>query len=244
MRLKLAVLMILTAFVSMVTAHSAVAARVYPWHTNIVSTTFWVGEIFDPNASDGSQMISTYDGLWYRHFGGCDGKIISGVCSTEKRTAARDYFPTSMTPKQNPFYLDLPYDDINDRTAYAERCKVVPWSNDVGYAGECTNQNFSYMKNRWVELIGPNKQVCYGQVEDAGPGQYHDASYVFGSTNVQPANREYNRAGLDVSPALNGCLGFKELDGDSDKVSWSFVAGPNVPAGAWTRLVTTQPVLE
>src|ERR1700744_5879735 len=33
----------------------------YPWHTNIVSTTFWVGEIFDPNASDGSQVISTYD---------------------------------------------------------------------------------------------------------------------------------------------------------------------------------------
>ena len=33
----------------------------YPWHTDIVATTFWVGEVFDPNASDGSQVISTYD---------------------------------------------------------------------------------------------------------------------------------------------------------------------------------------
>ena len=29
--------------------------RVYPLHTNVVATTFWVGEIFDPQASDGSQ---------------------------------------------------------------------------------------------------------------------------------------------------------------------------------------------
>ena len=29
----------------------------YPWHTDIVATTFWVGEVFDPNASDGSQVI-------------------------------------------------------------------------------------------------------------------------------------------------------------------------------------------
>jgi len=33
----------------------------YPWHTDIVATTFWVGEVFDPNAADGSQVISTYD---------------------------------------------------------------------------------------------------------------------------------------------------------------------------------------
>jgi hypothetical protein len=162
------------------------------------------------------------------------------------RTAANGYFPTDMTPKENPFYLDLPFDDINDPTAYAERCKVIPWASQFP-ASDCTNQNFSYMKNHWVRLVGPNGKACYGQVEDAGPSHdnlYHDSAYVFGSKNVQPIQGQFNDAGLDVSPALNGCLGFKELDGDQDRVSWQFVDAPRVPAGPWKKLVTTQPVDE
>ena len=108
--------------------------RTYPVHTGIVSTTFWVGEIFDPNASDGSQMISTYDSSWYANYGGCDGVAAAGKCATEKRVSSNGYFPTSMKPRQNPFYLDLPYDDVNDTTGYAQRCAVIPWANDPGYA--------------------------------------------------------------------------------------------------------------
>ncbi len=207
-------------------------------HTGIISTTFWVGEIFDASAADGSQMISTYDGSWYAHFGGCDGISASGSCKTEKRTADNGWFPTSMTPKENPFYLDLPYDDVNDPTGFKNRCAVIPWANDPGYAGHCADRNFSYMKNRWVKLIGPNGNACYGQIEDAGPAIYHDSAYVFGS--ARPASTKFNNAGMDVSPALNGCLGFSELDGQSDKVSWQFVSSP--PAGPWTRVVTTRQV--
>src|SRR5262245_26802443 len=47
--------------------------RHYPWHTGIVATTFWVGEVFDPHSPNGSQVISTYDAHWMRHYGGCDG---------------------------------------------------------------------------------------------------------------------------------------------------------------------------
>lgn len=148
-----------------------------------------------------------------------------------------------MTPKQNPFYLDLPYDDVNDPAAFQQRCTVIPWANDPGYAGHCTDQGFSYMKNRWVQLTGPNGQTCYGQIEDAGPGQYHDASYVFGAQNARPANRAFGGAGLDVSPALNGCLGFAELDGDQDLVSWRFVDSVTVPSGAWRALATISGVL-
>ena len=50
----------------------------YPWHTNIVATTFWVGEVFDPNAADGSQVFSTYDSQWMASYGGCDGRLTSG----------------------------------------------------------------------------------------------------------------------------------------------------------------------
>src|SRR5579875_1208221 len=125
----------------------------YPWHTRVVATTFWVGEIFDANLADGSQVCSTYDSKWAYHWsggvdlgtapstdcagapiGGCDG-IPSGsgssfTCTTERRTARNGFFPTSpqVHPAQNPFYLDLPFDDVNDPVAFRERCRVIPWA--------------------------------------------------------------------------------------------------------------------
>lgn len=237
-------------------------------HTGIVATTFWVGELYDATLEDGSQVCSTYDAHWAYHWSGvdqgrvpagaagCAGSIIGGCdgipgpnhsCKTERRTAANGYFPTSpqVTPKENPFYLDLPYDDLNDRIAFAERCSVIPWANDPGFVGRCKDTSFSYMKNHWVKLIGPNGSTCYGQIQDAGPSSgtnYHDKAYVFGKNDERPAQTQWNNAGMDVSPALNGCLGFKDLDGSSDKVSWEFVDADQVPAGPWTRIITTRQV--
>jgi hypothetical protein len=213
----------------------------YPWHTNIVSTTFWVGEIFDPNAADGSQVYSTYDSGWLQSYGGCDGVSRGGSCETEARSASNGYFPTAKTPRENPFYLDLPFDDINDRTAFAMRDAVVPWAGQEPYASHRGDGNFSYMKNRWVQLRRGDR-VCYGQIEDAGPAVYHDAAYVFGSDDARPASREFNGAGMDVSPALTGCLGFPELDGEDAVVDWRFVEASEVPEGPWARLVTTSGV--
>jgi hypothetical protein len=215
--------------------------RRYPLHTGIVATTFWVGEVFDPTAADGSQVISTYDSQWLEHYGGCDGVVAKGRCETERRTASNGYFPTKMTPRQNPFYLDLPFDDINDPAAFARRAAVVPWARDPGYAGRAKDPSFSYMKNRWVKLTRGGR-TCYGQIEDAGPGQYDDYPYVFGSDDRRPRNTRFNGAGLDVSPALTGCLGFSELNGSDDRVDWQFVDDADVPPGPWTRIVTTQGV--
>ena len=215
----------------------------YPKHTNIISTTFWVGEIFDPNASDGSQVISTYDSGWLAHYGGCDGVVVRSDCQTEQRTASNGYFPTSMTPKQNPFYLDLPFDDVNDPGAFAQRAAVIPWANDPGYAGKATDDSFSYMKNRWVAITKAGR-TCYGQIEDAGPGEYNDAAYVFGSGDQRPANSRYNSAGMDVSPALNGCLKFSDLNGEDDHVDWQFVDAADVPAGPWRTVITTSGITE
>lgn len=246
----------------------------YPLHANIVSTTFWVGEIFNANLSDGSQVCSTYDGQWALHhtgitigitpaaasgcagsaYGGCDG-VSSGTgtafrCATEARTASNGFLPTSQpAPLQNAFYLDLPFDDVNDPSAFAERCSVVPWAAALGLS-HCADPGFSYLKNRWVRIVGPNGHVCYGQVEDAGPSSgalYHDAGYVFGATNARPVNLKFSGdrsqgAGMDVSPALNGCLGFTDVDGDADHVDWSFTERADVPAGPWLRTVTTSQV--
>jgi len=220
---------------------TSTAADGYPWHTDIVATTFWVGEIFDPNAEDGSQMFSTYDSQWFAHYGGCDGIDADGDCRTEARNAENDFFPSSMTPKENPFYLDLPYDDVNDPGAFADRGSNIPWADDPGYAGRESDTSFSYMKNRWVQ-ISKDGRTCYGQIQDAGPGEYDDADYVFGADDARPRNQRYNGAGMDVSPALNSCLGFVDLNGEDDRVDWRFVEFDNVPDGPWKMVITTSQV--
>ncbi|MCS5718499.1 hypothetical protein N1027_10155 [Herbiconiux sp. CPCC 205763] len=213
----------------------------YPVHTDIVGTTFWVGEIFDPNADDGSQVLSTYDSNWLANYGGCDGTTAGGSCETEARSAANDYFPTEITPKENPFYLDLPFDDVNDPAAFARRDQVVPWAGQEPYASHSGDSNFSYMKNRWVAL-SYNGATCYAQIEDAGPGEYNDAEYVFGADDARPLNSRYGGAGMDVSPAVVGCLAFDELNGEQGGISWQFVDDSAVPPGPWTKVVTTSQV--
>lgn len=213
----------------------------YPWHTNIVATTFWVGEVFDPTAEDGSQVTSTYDSRWMASYGGCDGVTTKDGCQTEARAGSNGYAPSAVKPKENPFYLDLPYDDINNPAAFNERATVIPWANDEGYKGQATNRSFSYMKNRWVKIRKGDK-VCYGQIQDAGPGEYQDKAYVFGSDDARPANKKFNNAGMDVSPALNGCLGFSDLNGESDKVDWQFVDQKDVAPGPWLNIVTVSQV--
>lgn len=217
-----------------------VDSRVYPWHTDITATTFWVGEVFDPDAEDGSQEISTYDPDWLTSYGGCDGVMVDGRCETEVRSSANDYFPTAMTPRENPFYLDLPFDDVNDDTAFQMRGDVVPWADDEPYADRVDDRDVSLMKDRWV-MLRKGDRVCFGQVEDAGPGEYHDAEYVFGSDDVRPRNARYGGAGLDVSPAINGCLGFSAVNGTVDAVDWRFVEEHEVPRGPWKKVVTRTP---
>lgn len=223
------------------TAPNTTVGRDYPWHTDIVATTFWVGEIFDPNAEDGSQVLSTYDAQWMDHYGGCDGVVVDQDCRTEPRTASNGYFPTAMTPLENPFYLDLPFDDLNNPAAFARRGQVVPWASDPQYKDLVDDATTSLMKNRWVQLRKGDR-TCYAQIQDAGPGQYDDAEYVFGADDRRPLNTEFNGAGMDVSPAVNGCLGFADVNGENDRVDWRFVDDDDVPAGPWRTLVTTSGV--
>ena len=214
----------------------------YPWHTNIPATTFWVGEVFDPEAPDGSQMFSTYDSRWYASYGGCDGVLTDdGRCVTERRTAAHGFFPTSMTPLENPFYLDLPFDDVNNPAAAARRADVVPWAGESGWAERAAVPGRPLLKNRWV-VLHRDGRYCYGQVQDAGPALYDDAEYVFGQHDERPASKRYGGAGLDVSPALNGCLGLSDLNGSGDRLDWAFVDDADVPEGPWRKVVTTSPV--
>src|SRR5258708_7214112 len=78
------------------------AQTTYALHTGITATVFWVGEpIGNGSSADNSQ--SAWDDDWLGHFGGFD--------DPQDRNG---YQPAAFTPRENPFYFDLPYDDFTD----------------------------------------------------------------------------------------------------------------------------------
>ncbi len=205
-----------------VTTHNTITTN-YPVHTNITATVFWVGEPVG-NGSSENNAVSAWDDAWQKHFGCFDN------------FAKRDgYLPAGCTPKENPFYLDLPYNDFTDAgTRKQDVATVVPWGKEM-------RAEESLMKNRWVKIT-KNNSTCYGQIEDAGPYEYNDTSYVFGKQDQRPKSQEANNAGLDVSPALRDCLKFNGLNNDENKVNWQFVNETEVPDGPWKTTVTTSQI--
>lgn len=206
----------------------------WPLHRNVTATVFWVGEP-QGNGSSEDNALSAWDDLWLRHYGGLDDPA--------RRSARNGWFPRAFTPKENPFYVDLPYNDfLDDGTPRPGRMKVVPWAGAL--AGQAAayaraGRPYSLLKNRWVEVRHKGR-VCFAQWEDAGPYVYDDSAYVFGKT--QPRSRRANRAGMDVSPAVRDCLGFAGLNDAESRVDWRFVAASAVPRGPWRRVVTTRQV--
>ena len=73
----------------------------FPWKNNIVTTVFWIGEQAGGNNPVPNDS-SSWDGHWGRSYGGFD----------DPNPSHRDgYIPARFTPRQNPFYCALPYND-------------------------------------------------------------------------------------------------------------------------------------
>ena len=88
----------------------------YPWKKNIVTTVFWVGE--KPSGNNPvPNRISSWDKNWSRSYGGFD----------DPNPARRsNYIPVKFTPRQNPFYCALPYNDKARTGHRPEAPRVVP----------------------------------------------------------------------------------------------------------------------
>jgi len=181
-----------------------------PWKYKISVTVFWVGE----QASVGnpvSNAESAWDIDWINHYGGADDPV--------KRTS---FIPAAFIPKENFFYVALPYNDVDDHHTKPEAAKVIPW-----FKGCFVHDGRSVCKGHWV-AIRHGRRVCYAQWEDAGPFQTDHWQYVFGVERLRP-NRN-NDAGLDVSPAVRDYLGISDID----VCDWKFVDVFEVPDGPWT----------
>lgn len=191
----------------------------YPVHRNITSTVFWVGEDATEHNAYISNSPSAWDEYWVKHFGGVD--------TPEKRNG---YFPAGFRPKENPFYIALPYNDFREDSRKANAAAIIPWAKTKVWAAR-----ESMCKNQWVKITRGKKTV-YAQWEDSGPFLENDAQYVFG--NGQPRSAINNHAGIDVSPAISDYLGLTGIN----KVDWQFIDAQDVPDGPWKEIVTTSQI--
>ncbi len=183
----------------------------YPWKTNIVSTVFWIGEVPTEN-NPVPNTKSSWDANWVGSYGGFD---------TPDPSNRRNYIPVNFTPRQNPFYVALPYNDVTHGQFKPEAALVIPWFKQ-GY----TAPGQSVCKGRWLAIRKGNR-VCYAQWEDCGPFRTDHFQYVF--QNERPKPNLNHGAGLDVSPAVRDYLGLQS----TDVTDWQFVEVRDVPAGPW-----------
>jgi hypothetical protein len=177
----------------------------YPWKNNIVTTTFWVGE---------GNRSSAWDRNWSASFGGFDNP---------KPDARRGFIPAAFTPRQNPFYCALPYNDVGSHGTKPEAKTVIPWFSDA-----FEKEGQSVCRDRWVRIRNSKGKDCYAQWSDCGPFRSDHWQYVFGDERPKPNLSQ--GAGLGVSPGVRDYLG---LNG-TDVTDWQFVDFKDVPRGPWS----------
>ena len=188
----------------------------YPWKTDITATVFWVGEQPTENNPTPNNK-SSWDTEWQKNFGGYD--------DPDPVKRGPNYCPINFTPKLNPFYIALPYNDCQDYTAHKpEASKVIPW-----FKSTYSRPGKTVLRGTWVAIRYGNR-VCYAQWEDCGPFVTDDYDYVFG--NARPKNTSNKNAGIDISPAVRDYLGM----GSSGKCDWRFVDLNEIPQGPWRSL--------
>ena len=185
----------------------------YPVHRDITTTVFWVGE----GADESNQYIHNRSSTWVENWVGAYG----GIDEPEPRCS---FLPCGFTPKENPFYFALPYNDLKESCDAKPSQLEAPWYTSPPKSGS------SIVKNRWIQINFDGK-TAYAQWEDAGPFGEDDSGYVFGLSKPR------SDAGLDVSPATAGYLG---LDGEG-QASWQFVPEEAVPDGPWRTTITRSP---
>ena len=188
-----------------------------PWRRYITATVFWVGEqptVRNPTPND----ASSWDPNWQENFGGID-----------RPELRNGYLPKGFVPKQTPFYIALPYNDLMAGGGHQpEASEIIPWFYKVHQS-----PTKSVCHGRWLAIHRDGK-ICYAKWRDAGPFTTDDWRYVF--QGKRPKSNPNGSAGIDVSPAVRDYLKL----GGNYKVDWKFVEEFEVPDGPWKNWVPTE----
>ncbi len=194
----------------------------YPWHFDITATYFYIGELPTKN-NPTPNTASSWDSAWDDNYGGFDDPNPANRCP-------RTYCPKGFTPRLNPFYVALPYNDIQKGGPKPEASRVIPW-----YRRDKEGKYESVCRGMWVQIYY-NGKYCFAQWEDCGPFVTDDWQYVFGG--ARPKNEKNKAAGIDISPAVRDYLG---IPGGMAKVHWRFVDFHLVPGGPWAKIGKDNP---
>ena len=192
----------------------------YRWKLGIVTTIFWVGER-PTRRNPVPNRTSAWDKHWSANYGGYDNP---------DPAARRRYIPVRFVPRQNPFYVALPYNDVVGHHTKREAAWVIPWFKEA-----FVRDGQTVLKDRWI-AIRHGGRTCYAQWEDCGPFRTDHWQYVFGPERPRPNLNQ--GAGLDVSPAVRDYLG---LAPTKDICDWKFVESIDVPSGPWLRYWQKRP---
>ena len=189
----------------------------YSWKTGIVTTVFWVGESASTN-NPVHNRSSSWDADWASSFGGFDNPDPAARHPKEFR-------PLAFVPRQNPFYVALPYNDVTRGTTKPESREKIPW-----FKNAFVREGQSVCRDRWVAVRNPTTgRIAYAQWSDCGPFRTDHIDYVFGPERPKP---NLNRgAGLDISPSVRDFLGLSS----TDVTDWRFVEARDVPPGPWAK---------
>ena len=186
----------------------------YPWKTRIVTTIFWIGEAAGGN-NPVHNVSSSWDKNWQTSYGGYDNP---------NPAARRGYIPANFIPRQNPFYVALPFNDVTRGTTKREARERIPWFREA-----FVEEGKSVCRDRWLAIRNSDGKICYAQWSDCGPFRTDHWEYVFGTEKPKPNLNQ--GAGLDISPAVRDYLGL----GSTDVTDWKFVDAREVPNGPWAQ---------
>ena len=207
--------------VAPVRAPSALTGRIlYPWKTHVTCTIFWIGETpSDRNPTPNSK--SSWDQNWKANFGGFDDPDPNNRVANH---TTGEFRPKNFVPKLNPFYIALPYNDVQGWGQHKpEAARVIPWFSRLR-----PEPGQTVCKGRWVQIYNGSRS-CYAQWEDCGPWETDDWEFVFGTK--PPKTKQNGAAGIDLSPSIRDYLGLRS----GQKVHWRFVEAGQVPYGPWKK---------
>ncbi len=196
----------------------------FPWHFDITATYFFIGERAT-RRNPTPNTASSWDSAWDDNYGGYDDP-------DPKKRDPVTFAPLGFKPRLNPFYVALPYNDIDRGGPKPEAPKVIPWyrrDKDGKYESTC--------RGTWVQIYYKGR-YCFAQWEDCGPFLTDDWEYVF--KGKRPRNTNNHCAGIDISPAVRDYLG---IPGGSAVVHWRFVDFSLVPGGPWAKFGKDNPFI-
>ena len=140
----------------------------YSWKVGIITTIFWIGERPSGNNPVPNDR-SSWDRNWYYSYGGYD---------TPDPGARRNFIPVNFVPRQNPFYVALPYNDVEGGRTKAEASEVIPWFKQA-----FVRDGQTVLKGRWISIRHGNR-VCYFSGKIVAPSGLTTGN-MSSATNVQ-----------------------------------------------------------